>query len=187
MNIEDLNITQKYTITDGKNILITPLTQEHYDKSKLFFVNIPKDFRLYLRSDVTNSKHISKRINESDSGEIIRRVAEDENFIVADYSLEVSTRLWKYGEAYLRILMFPKYNETDLRFKLSEDIVRITKGLGLHRLIVKIMSPQEKMQEIYESLGFKVTGILFDYVKDQAGKDQDFVVLLASINDIKIN
>ena len=186
MDYNKINIKYDYKLKDGKIIKISQLNTSHYEKSFIFFTNIPEEFRRYLRSDVTSSEHITDRITESESNEIIRRVVEDENYIVADYSLEVSNRSWKYGEGYLRILMFPKYNNSDLKYKMAEDIKKIAKKLNLHRLIVKIMSPQRKMQQIYESLGFKVTGILFDYVKDQSGKEQDFVVLIASIDEIII-
>ena len=186
MDYNKINIKTQYKLSDNKSITISQLTSNHYDKSLMFFTNIPEEFRRYLRSDVTSTSHIKNRIKESESNQLIRRVVEDENYIVADYSLEISKHSWKYGEGYLRILMFPKYNDTDLKYKIAKDIKRISKDLHLHRLIVKIMSPQAKMQQIYESLGFKVTGILFDYVKDQLGEEQNFVVLIASLDEIKI-
>jgi hypothetical protein len=39
--------------------------------------------------------------------------------------------------------------------------------------------------DIYQKLGFRMEGVLPDYVHDQEGKEQDMVVMIASLADLR--
>ena len=47
------------------------------------------------------------------------------------------------------------------------------------------MRPQENLMRIYSELGFHMEGVLPDYLVDQAGHEQDMVVMIATLEDMR--
>jgi hypothetical protein len=47
------------------------------------------------------------------------------------------------------------------------------------------MRPQNDLMNIYNSLGFTIEGVLPDYVRDQKGKEQDMVVMVSSLKNLR--
>ena len=47
------------------------------------------------------------------------------------------------------------------------------------------MGPQKGLLDIYTNLGFKMEGVLPDYVQDQEGHDQDMVVMAAPQGELR--
>ncbi len=47
------------------------------------------------------------------------------------------------------------------------------------------MRPQKDLMNIYTNLGFKMEGVLPDYVQDLKGKEQDMVIMVASLEDLR--
>jgi hypothetical protein len=55
----------------------------------------------------------------------------------------------------------------------------------LEKITTKFMRPQKVLLDIYTNLGFKMEGVLPDYVQDQKGHDQDMVVMAAPLGELR--
>ena len=175
----------KYTFKDGSHLIVRDMTIEDTDLSYAFFNSIPEFRRRYFRSDVTNHEHIIERIKTMESGSIIRRIAIYNGKIVGDGSLEIATKSWKSGEAELRLVILPEYEKKEIQLALVKDFYDTAYHEQLNKIIAKFMRPQENLQQIYEEAGFKMEGILPNYVVDQQGKEQDMIIMVASLEDIR--
>ncbi|MDP6821237.1 MAG: hypothetical protein QGG04_07175, partial [Candidatus Marinimicrobia bacterium] len=72
-----------------------------------------------------------------------------------------------------------------VQFALAKDMYDIAHEEHLEKIIAKFMRPQKDLMDIYQKLGFRMEGVLPDYVHDQEGKEQDMVVMIASLADLR--
>ncbi|MFQ5657696.1 MAG: GNAT family N-acetyltransferase [Candidatus Methylomirabilales bacterium] len=75
----------------------------------------------------------------------------------------------------------PQYRQNGLGTLLVKELVEIGKGLKLERLVVELMGTQQAALAAFRHLGFERATVLYQHVKDQAGRAQDLVIM---INDL---
>ena len=94
-----------FRLKNKSMIVIRDLSSDDLENALAFFSAIPESQRKYFRSDVIDKTHLKDRAKQSESGKIIRRVAEMNGEIVGDTSLEIETESWKSSSAYLRMVV----------------------------------------------------------------------------------
>ena len=174
-----------YRLTNEEKVTVRDLNHNDVLQSQKFFQAIPESERKYFRSDVLDIKHLQERCLESEKGKIIRRIALASDAIVGDASLEIETDFWKSGSAFLRLVIDPMHIGTGVQYVLAKDMYDIAHDQHLEKIIAKFMRPQKDLMDIYQKLGFRVEGVLPDYVHDQEGKEQDMVVMQASLDEMR--
>ncbi|MBC8344857.1 MAG: GNAT family N-acetyltransferase [Candidatus Marinimicrobia bacterium] len=166
-------------------IVIRDLSSDDLDNALAFFSAIPESQRKYFRSDVTDKNHLKDRAKQAESGKIIRRVAETNGEIVGDASLEIETDTWKSSSAYLRMVVPKNHLGKGIQFAMAKDMYDIAHNQKLEKITTKFMRPQKELMDIYTNLGFRMEGVLPDYVHDQEGHEQDMVVMAASLEELR--
>ncbi len=174
-----------YRLTNEEKVTVRDLNHNDVLQSQKFFQAISESERKYFRSDVLDIKHLQERCLESEKGKIIRRIALMSDAIVGDASLEIETDFWKSGSAFLRLVIDPMHIGTGVQYVLAKDMYDIAHDQHLEKIIAKFMRPQKDLMDIYQKLGFRVEGVLPDYVHDQEGKEQDMVVMQASLDEMR--
>ena len=174
-----------YRLTNEEKVTVRDLNHNDVLQSQKFFQAIPESERKYFRSDVLDIKHLKERCLEAEKGKIIRRIALTSDAIVGDASLEIETDFWKSGSAFLRLVIDPMHIGTGVQYVLAKDMYDIAHDQHLEKIIAKFMRPQKDLMDIYQKLGFRVEGVLPDYVHDQEGKEQDMVVMQASLDEMR--
>ncbi|MCH7613807.1 MAG: N-acetyltransferase [Candidatus Marinimicrobia bacterium] len=174
-----------FRLKNKSTIIIRDLTSKDVKKLYDFFTAIPESKRRFFRSDVTSMKHLKNRAEQSETGKIIRRIALIDNEIVGDTSLEIDTDSWKSGIAYLRLVIDPNHSGKGVQYVLAKDMYDIAYNKQIEKIYAKFMRPQKDLMDIYTNLGFKMEGVLPDYVHDLKGKEQDMVIMVASIEDFR--
>ncbi len=99
--------------------------------------------------------------------------------------MAIDSDTWKSGTAYLRLVIDPDHIGKGVQFALAKDMYDIALEEHLEKIIAKFMRPQKDLLDIYQKLGFRMEGVLPDYVHDQEGKEQDMVVMIASLADLR--
>ncbi|MBL7014332.1 MAG: GNAT family N-acetyltransferase [Candidatus Marinimicrobia bacterium] len=178
-------IEKTFLLKDKSKIIIRNLSIKDVKKSQAFFNAIPESKRRFFRSDVSNLDHLKERALQSEQGKIVRRIALMDGEIVGDASIEISSDLWKSGTAYIRLVVPKQYTGKGIQFTLAKDLYDFAQKKKINKITTKFMRPQKDLMEIYNNLGFKIEGILPDYVQDLKGKEQDMVVMFASLDDLK--
>ena len=175
---------KSFRLKNNNTIIIRDLTSKDLKKSLEFFSAIPESKRRFFRSDVTNEKHLNERAKQSEAGKIVRRISLLDNKIVGDASLEVESDSWKSGSAYLRLVVPGTHLGKGIQYAMAKDMYDIAHDKKLEKITAKFMRPQKDLLDIYTNLGFKIEGVLPDYVHDLKGKEQDMVIMTASLKDI---
>ena len=174
-----------YLLKSKETVTVRDLGQDDVFLSHEFFQSIPESKRKYFRSDVMNINHLKERCLEAENGKVIRRIALMSGTIVADASLAIDSDTWKSGTAYLRLVIDPDHIGKGVQFALAKDMYDAAYDKHLEKIVVKFMRPQKDVMEIYQKLGFRIEGVLPDYVHDQEGKEQDMVIMIASLEDLR--
>jgi len=174
-----------FHLKNKSTILIRDLTLKDVKKTYEFFTSIPESKRRFFRSDVTSKKHLKDRAEQSESGKIIRRIALIGNEIVGDASLEIDTDSWKSGTAFLRLVIDPGHSGKGVQYALAKDMYDIANDKQVEKIYAKFMRPQKDLMDIYSNLGLKMEGVLPDYVHDLKGKEQDMVIMVGSLKDLR--
>ncbi len=175
----------QYKLKDKTQVIVKNLEPSDIDKSHNFFQSFPAKQRIYFRSNVDDRNHIINRIKSCDEKNIIRRIVVSENQIIGDGSLEIETETWKSGEAQLRLVVRPEFIGNGAQYVLAKDLFEIADDKKINKLVTKFMRPQAGLQKIYEKLGFKIEGMLPNYVVDHDGKEQDMVIMIATLDDLR--
>jgi len=166
-------------------ISVRDLSSDDLQEAFSFFSGIPESQRNYFRSDVIDKTHLKDRAKQAESGKIIRRVSEMNGEIVGDASLEIETEMWKSSSAYLRLVVPENLIGKGIQFAMAKDMYDIAHDKKLEKITTKFMRPQKDLLDIYTNLGFKMEGVLPDYVQDQKGHDQDMVVMAAPLGELR--
>ena len=174
-----------YLLKSKETVTVRDLGQDDVFLSHEFFQSIPESKRKYFRSDVMNINHLKERCLEAENGKVIRRIALMSGAIVADASLAIDSDTWKSGTAYLRLVINPDHIGKGVQFALAKDMYDAARDKHLEKIVAKFMRPQKDLMEIYQKLGFRIEGVLPDYVHDQEGKEQDMVIMIASLEDLR--
>ncbi|MFQ6612654.1 MAG: GNAT family N-acetyltransferase [Fidelibacterota bacterium] len=174
-----------YSLKDKTIVTVRDLASEDVDASLRFFLSIPENERRYLRSDVTSRKHIEDRIQQALAGKIIRRVVELDGIIIADGSLEILTEEWKDGTGHIRLVIGKDYRNRGAGHILAWDLYHTAYNHKLKRIVTKLMRPQVNTISLFEELGFKVSGLIPDYLVDRMGKAQDMVILVCPLDMLR--
>lgn len=178
-------MNQFYRLKDNTQITVRNLSLEDVDASLQFFLTIPQAERNYLRSDVSKREHIEKRIQEALSGKIIRRVVMVKNKIVSDGSLEILRGRWRGGTGYLRLVVLGDYKDLGAAYVLAWNLYNEAYENHLNKIVTKLMRPQKTLISVYEELGFKREALLPNYVTDQLGNEQDMVIMVCALEDLR--
>jgi|TARA_B100000953_G_scaffold224697_1_gene186287 RimJ/RimL family protein N-acetyltransferase len=174
-----------YLLKSKETVTVRDLSQDDVFLSHEFFQSIPESKRKYFRSDVMNINHLKERCLEAENGKVIRRIALMSGAILADASLAIDSDTWKSGTAYLRLVIDPDHIGKGVQFALAKDMYDAAHDKHLEKIVAKFMRPQKDLMEIYQKLGFRIEGVLPDYVHDQEGKEQDMVIMIASLEDLR--
>ena len=72
-----------------------------------------------------------------------------------------------------------------IQFAMAKDMYDIAHDKKLEKITTKFMRPQKDLLDIYTNLGFKMEGVMPDYVQDQEGHDQNMVVMAAPQGELR--
>jgi len=169
------------TLKDGVEVLFRPVCLSDLDMSEAFFLELPEEDKVFLRTDVTQREFIKKRIMIAEEGTVDRIVALHDNGIVAEGTLELECRRWKSHQGELRLIVARPYQRRGLGYLMARELYTLASKRNVEEIVVRMMRPQEGAQKIFTNLGFKESVRLTNYVKDLRGHKQDLMVMRSDL------
>ncbi len=170
-------------LKDGTKVVVRNLRSDDLDELMKFYRSLPDEDRIYLKVDVTKRKVVKQRIALIDTGQFFRIVAEHEGHIIADGALELSEE-WGKIQGELRVIVTSDFQREGLGTIMMRQLYFIALKKNIEKIVAKIMKPQVAAQSICRKLGFRREAVMHDYVRDQAGEPQDFVIMTINIKDL---
>lgn len=95
-------------------------------------------------------------------------------------------RIHGKAERHTFVWLFQKvFTGKGIQYAMAKDLVDIASDKHLDKIVTKFMRPQEDLMGIYKNLGFSIEGVLPDYVKDLKGEEQDMVIMVTSLKNLR--
>lgn len=170
-------------LKDGTKVIVRNLHPDDLDALMKFYRSLPDEDRIYLKVDVTKKRVVKQRIGLIETGHIFRIVATHGSDIIADGALELSEE-WGKIQGELRVIVASEFQRKGLGTIMMRELYLIAIRKNIEKIVAKIMKPQVAAQSICRKLGFRKEAVMHDYVRDQAGEPQDFVIMTINLKDL---
>ena len=165
----------------GLAVTIRPMVKEDGDGLYAFFARVPREDRLFLRDDVSRRDVIDAWARELDYDKVLPLLAEVGGKIVGDATLHRRPGGWTSHVGKVRIVIDKDYRGKGLGTALLEELIAVAKEVGLELLVAEVMANQTAALATFRSLAFEKEAVLYNHVKDQAGKPHHLVVMIKNL------
>ena len=171
-------------LRDGAEVTLRPL--QGGDKVRLleFFKNVPEEDRYYLKENVTAPEIIREWTANIEFDRIIPIVGLANDRIIADATLHRSRAMARHHLGEVMVVVDPAYREVGLGRRLIREMLDIAEDLGLHTVIIELVSGRESPAiNAASRVGFKEIATLPERIKDFWGNYQNLVLLEMPLTD----
>ena len=172
-------------LPDGAEAVVrAPVFSRDMGRMCDFFRKLPAHARNCLRYDVTDENNCRSRMKLVDDREHWRLIAEINDEIVGDASLDREPYGWSRHVGVMRVVLMPRFELTPLETLLSRQMVAVALGSNIERICTELFREQEDRIKLLEELGFKTEAVRKRYAKDLNGSYHDVVILSNDIEEI---
>jgi GNAT superfamily N-acetyltransferase len=164
-------------LKDGLRCLVRPL--ESTDEKTLhdFFLAVPAQERMFIKHRVTEPGVIHDWCLSIDLGRILPLLAFSDDKIIGDASLHQQLGGWKRHIGRISVLVHPEFRGRGLASALVEQVIRVSRQLGLEKAEAEFIGGQERAMKTFGLLGFTTLMRLPDYVKDMQAISHDYILM----------
>lgn len=178
------SIEKHLKLKDGRDVLIRDMRVEDADRSFAFFSLLPPDDRKYLRVDVTRPELVQRRIEDVETGRVLRLLALDEGTVVADGALELEGHGWGDNIAEIRLIVAQTHKRLGLGTLMARELYFLATQGKVDRIVARMMRPQVTAHRIFNRLGFTDEFLIPEHVRDQTGTWQDLIIMRCNLEDL---
>jgi RimJ/RimL family protein N-acetyltransferase len=171
-------------LKDGRRVKIRLLKSGDFDQLLAFFKGLPDSDRLFLQHNVTDPDLVRKWTTHLDFDHIIPLVAEDDGKIVADGTLHLSPHGWMQHVGQIRLAISPSHRHLGLGTVVAHELVQLAEDKNLDKLYANVIEDDGVSVKLLQRLGFKITAVLKDLVKDQVGKKRNLAIMMNDVADL---
>lgn len=171
-------------LRDGTEVVVRLMVKEDQRALFEFFQKVPQEDRLFLRDDVSDPATIRAWVDGLNYDRVLPVLALADGEVIGDATLHRRERGWARHVGTVRLVIHPDYREKGLGTLLIRELVDIAKGLKLERLVVELMGTQQAALSAFRHLGFEREAIVYQHVKDQAGRPQDLVIMIHDLMEM---
>jgi L-amino acid N-acyltransferase YncA len=175
-------------LRDNTRVVIRPLTEGDAHRLLRFFQRIPEEERYYLKEDVVSPEVIQAWCRNIEYDRVIPMVAVVDDEIVADATLHRSRAPARRHFGELRIVVDPAYREIGLGRRLIGELLDVAVELGLWGAMFELVSHHENLAiAAAKSLGFQMTALLKERIRDISGDPRDLVIMELPLWDYQLS
>ena len=174
-----------------RQVRIRPLESGDAERFYWFLGGMSEEDRRYLRIDIRDRNLVIERVHRLTKGRDIRLIAETDDEIMAEASLETHEAGWEEHVGEMRLLVAPDFRGKGLGRALAREIYMRAFRQKVTLIVAKIMRPQTGARRILRHFGFTEDAVLPHYVRDQAGQKQDLFMMTLDLEalraDLRLN
>ena len=169
---------KKVPLPDGREVVLKqPTIDEDLQRLVSFLNGLPPEMKNYLRYNVTKTEVCRRRLEQVDSKNHWRLIAEVNGEIVGDGTLDREPFGWTRHVAELRGLVHPDYRRLGVGQILRTELVNQGRAAGVERLVAEVLREQTHVIEMLENAGFRYEATRKKYAKDSRGKLHDVIIM----------
>lgn len=168
---------RKVKLRDRREATLRLLRPEDEHTLYTFFQQIPREDRLFLRDDITDSNIIRQWCQNIDFSHVVPIVVDIDGRIAAQATLHQEKRGWTSHIGLIRVVVHPDYRRLGIAAILVDEIEEISLHAGLARLNAECMIEQTQAITAFQNAGFIQLAVIPDQVHDLHGHSHDLVIL----------
>jgi GNAT superfamily N-acetyltransferase len=172
---------QKYPkeikLKDGSTSKLRPLRKADEKEFHQFFLAVPEAERMFIKHRVIDPQVIKEWCHDIDLGRNLPLLAWMDGKIAGDATLHQQLGGWKRHIGRVSVLVLPQYRGRGLARALVNEIVDISRHLGLEKVEAEFIGEQEAAIKMFAMLGFSNLLRFEDYVKDMQAISHDYVLM----------
>jgi hypothetical protein len=174
-----------FKLQDGKEVRIRrPTVETDLDRLMYFFLHLPAELKNWLRYNVNNHAILVQRLSEVDGEDHWRLVAELDDKIIADGTMDREPHSWMRHVAELRVIVDKTFEGTGVLQALCEELVVLAQDAGVEKL--QCVVPVERVNHIktLETLGFTREVVRKGLVKGIDAKLHDAAIMSNDLDEV---
>lgn len=164
-------------LQDGTEVILRLMVKDDERALFEFFQRVSKEDRLFLRENVADPKTVRAWAEGLNYDRVLPLLALINGHVIGDATLHQRHHGWTQHVGRIRLVVAPSHRQKGLGTLLVAELIEIAKGLNLERLVVELMGTQHAALLALRHLGFEREAVLYQHVKDQAGRPQDLVIM----------
>jgi L-amino acid N-acyltransferase YncA len=161
----------------GAAIDIAPMMPQDAADVQVLVAALPEHDLLFLNRDLAHPKVVAAWMEALCDGSVASLAARRGGVLVGCTAVVVDPLPWQRHVGELRVLLLPELRGLGLGQLLVQECFALALGLGLEKLCVRATADQQAAIVAFESLGFRVEGLLREQVRDADGRPHDLVLL----------
>ena len=165
-------------LKDDLKVSIRPLETTDHQALYDFFKAVPENERLFIKHKVQDQQVIKRWCEKLDLEKDFPLLALNETGqIVAACTLHQNGFGWKRHIGRVSVFVHPNFRRKGLAYALVEDVMGVSRQLGLEKLEAEFVAEQERAMKVFAMLGFSDLVHLPKYVMDMQGKHHDYLLM----------
>lgn len=165
-------------------VTLRPMQEADIESLKAFFKAMPREDRLFLRYDVSNSPFFESWVLETlKDKRFLRLLAFHKGRLVGHGLLEPDRHLWSPHVGEVRVIVRDEFKRHSLGSILLRELVDQAALRNFDKLTVRLMDSQMTVRKMCERVGFQVEAELKNHVKDLDGKKHTLILMSCSLDD----
>lgn len=168
----------------GFEVTLRPMQAADIESLKAFFKAMPREDRLFLRYDVSNSPIFDELVLATlEDKRFLRLLAFHEGRLVGHGLLEPDRHLWSPHVGEVRVIVRDEFKRHSIGSILLRELVDQAALRNFDKLTVRLMDSQMAVRKMCERVGFQVEAELKNHVKDLDGRKHTLIVMSCSLDD----
>ncbi len=178
------SINKQVVLSDGRSLLVRePKVPDDLEKMVTFFSALPTAVRNHLRYSVIDIDFCHNRLKQIDGKDHWRLIAELNDEIVADATMDREPFGWTRHVAQLRSVVNPQFSGLGIESVLFNQLVNLGASSMIEKLYTEVHKEQADLIALLEKEGFVYEAVRKKYAKDPKGKLHDVVIMS---NDLEV-
>jgi RimJ/RimL family protein N-acetyltransferase len=173
---------KKVVLKNGEEVILDLMVKEDEKKLHEFFLRLPEEDRLFLKSDVVDPNVIKSWADNINYDHVIPILAKKGDRIVGDATLHRRTVDLPHKVGEIRIVTDRDFRRIGLGTRLAKEIYYLALHKKMSKLIAEIAADQEHIRETCKYLGFEEEKVLEKHVIDLHGNKHDLVVMTQDVD-----
>ena len=169
---------------DGEKFTFRIMTPSDRDSVTSLAQKLSEQDLMFMRRDITQPEAVNDWLHDLERNHAISLLVEDNGKIIGYGTLYYNQLFWNRHIGEIRVLVSTKYRSRRLGTRITKELTRIAKEVGLEKVMVYMAVENKAAQRTTDSLGFKAEAILADWVKMRDDTTHDLLIVSRSLHDI---
>lgn len=166
-----------FRANDARVVVVRPATTDDVNALLEFFISLPEQDRLHLRTDVTQRDVMRRRMMPQPHWEVVRLIGVFGDRVIAECSVARRTYGFESHVAEMRLLVAPDFRGSGLATYLGRQIFAHAIMMDVEKIEACMMEDDLRAVRSAERLGFEPEGVLRNFVKDIMGNNHNLLIM----------